>query len=100
MFLILINLCAFICLPYIALCVVPGTIQAGVWEHWSQSVALMEDLALRGFAPLVRSQEKLSFDQRIQLSKLQQVSSGPLGVTSLWGCGGREWVWLYECGVV
>eukprot|EP00731_Ephydatia_muelleri_P016254 Em0009g678a len=59
-------------LPTITLLERAGTIQAGVWEHWSQSVALMEDLALRGFAPLVRSQEKLSFDQRIQLSKLQQ----------------------------
>ena len=48
-------------------------VQVGSLKSWSQSVALMEDLALRGFSPLVRSQERLSFNQKTQLTKSQQV---------------------------
>ena len=39
-----------------------------------QSVALVEDMALRGFAPLVRSQESLTFSTTTP-SKLKQVTT-------------------------
>lgn len=42
---------------------------------WGQQAALVEDVALRGFAPLVRSQEALSFSPQTTPSQLEQVYS-------------------------
>lgn len=43
-------------------------------DGWSQHTALMEDTALRGFSPLVRSQENLQFKSTCVASKLEQVN--------------------------
>ena len=48
--------------------------EAAMGPQWKQTVALVEDVVLRGFAPLVRSQESLSYSSKEQQSKLEQVS--------------------------
>jgi len=45
-----------------------------VTDGWSQHTALAEDMALRGFSPLVRSQENLQFKSTCVASKLEQAA--------------------------
>ena len=61
--------CVCVCVCFVIHSVLLGT----VTEDLGQPIALVEDMALRGFAPLVRSQESLQFTMKLKLTNVQQV---------------------------